>query len=466
MNPKKDDEIKMLLSTINKLKSEIFGAHLEEKETSILYKDLDNQEHLLVEKMRLFSENQCTDTIYRWNDVKSALSSHEYAIEFISYVGFSNDDTETKELKYGALILLPNIEAPIFVELCTFKELHNIILNALIEQEIGINNLYKKNSPLYNLLWRKIEPYMINAKTIYYSPILDLQSINMGFILCPNGIYLNEKYNLQCVSSTANVCKRDCSLEIVDATILGGVEYEKTIGEKDNKPSFRSLILEERTDSTRGGWGNLPASSQEVDSVNIILQQNGCDTKIYKKSEANESNFRKLDGLSTSVVHIATHAFYLVGFDKYTDYFNQLTPYSCKDESMLFSGLLLAKANTTLNSINGENVMNDGVITSEEISLLDLTQTQLVVLAACETALGVTNEGLGGLLKAFKLAGVKHIMASLWKVPDESTAMLMSCFYKFLMSGEGLHSALLKAQRETAKRYPDPYYWASFIIID
>ena len=98
---------------------------------------------------------------------------------------------------------------------------------------------------------------------------------------------------------------------------------------------------------------------------------------------------------------------------------------------------------------------------------MDFGNTQLVVLSACETAIGVSlQEGFGGLIRAFKMAGVKHVIASLWKVSDEATADLMVLFYENLMSGIEPHESLIRAQREMALRYPDPYYWAAFIMID
>lgn len=149
------------------------------------------------------------------------------------------------------------------------------------------------------------------------------------------------------------------------------------------------------------------------------------------------------------------------------DYFNKLIPYTTSNSSMLFSGILLADANDALNNTNEIDILDDGVLTAEEISWLDLSDTNLAVLSACETAIGrSTQEGIGGLLKAFKNAGVNHIIASLWKIPDAATAKLMISFYSYIISGEEIHSALLKAQKNTSFLYPDPYYWAGFIILD
>ena len=178
---------------------------------------------------------------------------------------------------------------------------------------------------------------------------------------------------------------------------------------------------------------------------------------------ATDKSFRDHDKKSPSIIHIATHGFY------YTEetapfYLKSRIPYSIMDTSMVYSGLLFAGANDIKDTRNSRN---DGVLTAEEISWLNLSNTELVTLSACLTGLGISQqEDYGGLLKAFKSAGVRYIISSLWDVPDKPTAKLMTFFYKNLFAGIEIHNALLFAQRELAKEYPDPYYWAAFIILD
>ena len=92
----------------------------------------------------------------------------------------------------------------------------------------------------------------------------------------------------------------------------------------------------------------------------------------------------------------------------------------------------------------------------------------MVVLSACETGLGenVASEGIFGLQRAFKLAGVQTIIMSLWKVPDVETSKLMVLFYNNWLGGMNKHEAFLAAQREIKNSYSNPYYWAGFIMLD
>lgn len=91
-----------------------------------------------------------------------------------------------------------------------------------------------------------------------------------------------------------------------------------------------------------------------------------------------------------------------------------------------------------------------------------------MALSACETGLGkLGTDGVFGLQRGFKNAGVHTLLMSLKNVYDTSTAELMICFYRYLMSGVSKREALKKAQQDVrAKGYKDAKYWASFILLD
>jgi CHAT domain-containing protein len=113
--------------------------------------------------------------------------------------------------------------------------------------------------------------------------------------------------------------------------------------------------------------------------------------------------------------------------------------------------------------------MEDGILTAYEISQMDLSSTELVVLSACETGLGDIkgSEGVYGLQRAFKIAGAKHILMSLWQVPDQQTARLMSLFYKNWLSEKiPVADALRAAQNALRERGYDPFYWAGFVLVE
>jgi tetratricopeptide (TPR) repeat protein len=185
---------------------------------------------------------------------------------------------------------------------------------------------------------------------------------------------------------------------------------------------------------------------------------------------------------SPRILHLATHGFFLP--DQQTAFHDggrdmRLDPIALPSEAlgagrlagpmmenpMLRSGLALAGANSWLQGRNLPEEAQDGLLTAEDVTGLDLLATELVVLSACETGLGQVHvgEGVFGLRRAFVLAGAKTLVMSLWKVPDEPTRELMEDFYGHLLAGQGRAEALREAQLEMKAKYPEPFYWGAFI---
>jgi CHAT domain-containing protein len=108
---------------------------------------------------------------------------------------------------------------------------------------------------------------------------------------------------------------------------------------------------------------------------------------------------------------------------------------------------------------------DDGLLSANDVLKLNLN-AELVVLSACDTGWGrITGDGVIGLPRAFISAGTPSIVASLWRVPDESTAFLMPEFYRQLGKNRDKARALRQAMLETKKKYPNPSDWAAFIFI-
>ena len=175
------------------------------------------------------------------------------------------------------------------------------------------------------------------------------------------------------------------------------------------------------------------------------------------------------------IMHLATHGFCLEDQGDYLDRWrddlgvpdglvislNRLLGRS-PENPLLRSGLALAGANTWLRRRALPFEAEDGLLTAEDVSGLDMLDTELVVLSACETGLGQVHvgEGVFGLRRAFVLAGAKTLVMSLWKVLDEPTRELMEAFYTRLLAGQGRAEALREAQLAMKAKYPDPFYWA------
>ncbi len=108
---------------------------------------------------------------------------------------------------------------------------------------------------------------------------------------------------------------------------------------------------------------------------------------------------------------------------------------------------------------------DDGLLTAGELSDLALT-ANLAVLSACETGRGkITGDGVLGLSRSLMLAGVPNVVVSLWAVPDQATASLMTEYYRQMPQQPTQAQALRQAMLTTLKQYPDPHDWAGFVLL-
>ena len=154
---------------------------------------------------------------------------------------------------------------------------------------------------------------------------------------------------------------------------------------------------------------------------------------------------------SPGVLHFATHGFFVSESESMqiaaADSPSALTAFGrATNAAMLRSGLALAGANAWLLSETHDPHVDTGLLTAEEVSGLDLTGTELVVLSACDTGVGdiQAGEGVFGLRRAFVLAGAKTVVMSLWKIPDSATALLIDRFYDNLVARAATGSEALR----------------------
>ena len=287
--------------------------------------------------------------------------------------------------------------------------------------------------------------------------------------------------------------------EISTAVLYGGVDYE-TMGIEENSSSkavnpeivYNNMSKEISKELHRSFVDNidsrgqkicyLPNSLTEVMDIKTSFEETQRPVKVLTGSDATESSVKYLSGHAPLSLHFSTHGFYLTweqarkNDEQFFMINNDYRVSSIEDKALTRNGLFLAGANKVIEEGDFQFNSNDGILTAYEISQLDLRGLDLVVLSACQTGLGdvVQGEGVFGLQRGFKKAGVKSILMSVWPVNDYTTQLLMVEFYKNYLSGNSKHEALKLAQ-QYVKDYKDdngeklfvsPYYWAGFIILD
>lgn len=421
---------------------------------------------------------------YDWKNIQKELGPKDCAIEFVMIPTWNNDSINS-DFTYYALLLKADSENPTMVELGKNSELKSIIgKSKSLPLHRYITNLYKnggarnQGKKLYDFIWKPLEGHLAGSQNIYYSPIGVLNTISFNAI-SRDTIPIGRLYNMYQLTSTSQIQslkKSDDKLKVSSALVYGGVLYDAD--EKELIAASRSFEKKEymvwkdteKTDkSTRSGWGYLPGTKFEANTICEKLDSIHIRTQLMTGCKANEESFKNI-AHSYDLIHVATHGFFLV--DSKEIALNTFLQGQRSTESsvnaMVRSGLLLAGANRGWTGLHTISNIEDSILTAAEISNLNLSSTKMVVLSACETGLGEiqNNEGVFGLQRAFKLAGVQSLIMSLWKVDDKATMLLMNTFYTNWIGGMKKHEAFNKAINVIRQKYKSPYYWAAFVMLD
>ncbi|MEI9478710.1 MAG: CHAT domain-containing tetratricopeptide repeat protein [Deltaproteobacteria bacterium] len=255
-----------------------------------------------------------------------------------------------------------------------------------------------------------------------FSPFAkDIKTANL--LIVPHGV-------LHKVPFAALSDGRDCLADRYALTILPSASVMEYVVKKRKSAKGSILTLANpKTDSTP-----LPAAEKEGVAVSKLFPTR----EVYIREKATETLAKKRSS-SFNVIHFASHGEF-------------------NDRQPMQSGLLLAKDKD-----------NDGYLQVHEVFGMDLKNANLVTLSACETALAKIQGGddLVGLSRGFIYAGTPSLLATLWKVDDDSTAILMDSFYKNWLKGMSKSEALRQAQLslKAMPGYGHPRHWAPFLMI-
>ncbi len=450
------------------------------------------EKHLL----RLVSTLANTKQAVTWQDVRRRLHPAEAAVEFLHFSYSTPRFRAADSSLYAALIFLPNDTIPRFIPLFEEKQLGSIFQAHRERRSDYVNDLYRSagqgtsaetRKTLRELLWEPLEPYLSGIKTIYFSPSGLLHRLNFGAIPLDEGRVLFDRYNLVQLGSTRQlVAGKSTANATNSAIVMGGIRYDMDSAAinrtnealpKELRTGIRGDTEFSDTDSTLRGdsWKYLNWTEVEARAIQTILQKSGIETTLKMKYSATEESFKQLGRNTPSprIIHLATHGFFFPdpGDSRQPPAAAEQAPvFKVSDNPMIRSGLILAGANHAWKTGSPlKPDMEDGILTAYEISQMNLSGTELVVLSACETGLGDIqgNEGVYGLQRAFKIAGVKYLIMSLWQVPDFQTQELMVSFYeKWLEQKMSIPDALHAAQQEMRTEYNNPWYWAGFVLLE
>lgn len=435
-----------------------------------LNNDIERRQQELMKQSKVFGD-YTHNLALKWTDVQASLGKKDIAIEFETY---THQDTTF----YIALTLRPEYTEPHLVELFNSKDLGQISPKR-----------YYTSTSVTELVWGKFAEELNGVQNVYFSPAGELNNIAIEYLLDEDGKHLiSEKRNYYRLTSTRELAKEHSSKKMTDATVYGGIRYdispnsnltgEETETERLARTATRSWMPMDSLSVTRGGWVYLPGTKEEAEAISSTLSSRRVRNVLLEGENGTEESFKALSGAKKDVIHIATHGFYWTetetarsGMETSSFMLDGESQAPKEDKALTRSGLLFAGAQ---NAFEGKDIpidIEDGILTAKDISRMDLRGTDLVVISACQSGLGeVTGDGVFGLQRGFKKAGVQSIVMSLWEVSDEATKIMMTRFYEYLAKGKSKYDAFREAQRYLRKYegglYDEPEYYAAFVLLD
>jgi len=340
-------------------------------------------------------------------------------------------------------------------------------------------NPEEEGAHLRSVLWDPLASILEDVETVFVSPDSFLGGLPFEVIPLEDGTFLVEHFAFS-YSEDVSVLRQETdepTNRFPGILLAGGFDYGPP--EKVSQPaSAASSISREGL----GIWNPLPATAREAEGIRslyerIFPEERG--SRLLKGGAPTEAQLKQ-EMPHFGSLHLATHGFFnpeglpsMWEESRKEAYEERGRIGETRQVTGRFPGLLSGLVCAGSNDPRGGGD-NDGFLTAEEVSWLDLHGCDLVVLSACETGLGrpQSGEGMMSLRRAFHMAGVRTVVSSLWQVKDESTTTLMLSFYRNLWQRrQGKLEALRNAQLEMLARnrrehqgHALPRTWGAFVL--
>lgn len=411
--------------------------------------EINSLEKQLSETAEGFSQNYENKAV-NWVMVKNKLEEDEVGMEVIRFNYFDTEFTDSV-IYVGLFVDKDTKDHPQIIVLPSGNDLENKYFS-YYQNAIKQKTTDKKSYANY---WEYFDSKLRGKSKIYFSGDGVYNQINPETFQNFDNQYLIDKYTFYFISNTR---------DIVDQSQKGQTVYTNTTAVMFGNPKFEDG--NSNTSNSITPLDALPGAELEVNLLDSFLISNNWSTQKFIGAQASESVLKTVE--SPRVLHIATHGFFMA--DEQSNHETNLVGTEQKKSSnpLLRSGLLFTGAGPLLAT---ENVykfnQNDGVLTAFEAMNLNLDNTEIVFLSACETGRGEvkSGEGVYGLQRSFIVAGAQNVVMTLFKVDDAVTQKLVTLFYsEWIKTGEK-RAAFNNAKKAILEEYKDPIYWGSFIMV-
>jgi len=353
----------------------------------------------------------------------------------------------------------------------------------------GAESSYRRTAGALRFrVWDPLASKLANATMVFVVPEGSLHLVSFASLPAEGDRYLVETGPLlHLLTTERDLARDDESGSQRTLLALGGPDFDvdrpaEPVAAAAVLPAYRSAPAS-CEDFRRMAFARLPSSIAEVEEIARLWSARGArreegpeTVSVLTGAAATESAFRRL-AAHRDVVHLATHGFFLdercagrrddPGITRGPG-FGAPAAIAEADPQAALSGVVLAGANRRETAVPGD----DGVLTAGEIAMLPLQDAKWVVLSACETGVGSvrTGEGVFGLRRAFRIAGARTLIMSLWEVEDRAARAWMRALYEARLeegasTAEAVRRATIRTlqSRREAGRSTLPFYWAGFV---
>lgn len=436
-----------------------------------LQKEINILEKELSESSELFAENK-ENKNPSWNSLKASLADNEYAVEILRYRYFDKNFTDS--IVYAALIVSNKTsKAPEVVLLPGGKKLETKFLKYY--KNVVINKL-DNDDYSYSIYWKPIKNKIPDGATVYFSAEGVYNELNLESLQENENKYAIDRNTFVTVSNTKDLLNRAQKAKDEDkgklvaskVTLFGNPTFyasasQKKIADKSEDRAIAKMNI--YASASENVIAQLPGTEIEVNEINTLFENKGWKINKYITDNADEDSIKLVK--NPRILHIATHGYFNPNSEESNDELSGAAA-EFSANPLLRSGLLLKGAGDVLKTNNSLKINSEnGILTAYEAMDLNLDNTDLVVLSACETGKGEVQigEGVFGLQRAILVSGAKTMVMTLFKVNDDITKELMINFYKkWLETGE-LRSSFNQAKIEIKNKYKYPVYWGSFVMV-
>ena len=401
--------------------------------------------------------------------LQSALPQDAALLDYVAYSHRARGGNY--EMRYGIIIHRKG-RAPQFVDAdSTQSQLDYMVRLFRHAMESPGKNPKEKNEGLAELLKAAgdillgpVLPQLEGVKTLIISPDWELQTLPFAVLLDKQGRFMAERFRIQYVNSARDLLppmKVPAPTPQGSIGIFAGATYDLHIPAVNLQQltSFqRSRALDLLADRSGLTFAAPPGSARELSLIGDVAREAGWTVASFSGGEATELNLRDR-GASSRVLHVATlgYSFPAPSGKVWQDTrrIHREPSHSGRQVNMDMDrhGVLFSGAQDSVSFWQSGYCMpekNDGFLTAEEVEFLNLSNTQLVVLSACNSGIGeaTPNGGVFDLRSAFLGAGAQNVISTLWPIPDVETAEFMADFYKRLFASNRVGASWFEAQRD------------------